>query len=58
MRIKTEELKLLQNKFVVLIDKASGIVVFVCQKHYGQVLIDEVDLNDVNNINLTYVNVT
>ena len=49
--IITEELKMLQNKFVVApIDKASGNVTFVCQRHYVQVLINEIGQNNVNKI--------
>ena len=38
---------MLQNKFVVVVDKASGIVAFFCQRHYAQVSIEEIDLDDV-----------
>ena len=49
---------MLQNKFVVLNDKSSSIVAFVCQRHYAQVSINEIGLDDVNNINVTYVKAT
>ena len=49
--IITEELKMLQNKFAVApIDKASGNVTFVGQRHYVQVLINEIGQNNVNKI--------
>ena len=41
-KIVMEELKRLHNKFVVVaIGKASGNVAFVCQRHYAQVFINE-----------------
>ena len=50
----SEEIKTLHNKFIVVpIDKASGNVAFVLQRHYAQVLINEFGLNHVNNINST-----
>ena len=49
---------MLQNKFVVLNDKSSSIVAIVCQRHYAQVSINEIGLDDVNNINVTYVKAT
>ena len=50
---------MLHNKFVVVVrnDKASGNVVFVCQRHYAQFLTDELGLNNVNNITSTYTKV-
>ena len=37
----TEELRVLHNKFaVVSIDKASGNVAIVCQRHYNQLLVN------------------
>ena len=46
---------MLRNTFgVVPIDKASGNVAFVWQKHYDQVFINELALNNVNNITSTY----
>ena len=49
--IITDELKLLHDKFVVVpIDKASGNDAFVCQKHYVQVSISELRINNVNNV--------
>lgn len=45
------ELQILHNKFfIVLIDKASGNVAFICQRYYAQVFINELSLNNVNNI--------
>ena len=42
---------MLHNKFyVVPLDKASGNVAFICQRHYAQDLINELGLNNVNNI--------
>ena len=42
---------MLHNKSVVVpINKASGNVAFICQKHYARVLINELGLNHVNNI--------
>ena len=50
---------MLYNKLVVVpIDKASGNVVFACQGHYGEVFINELGLNNVNNINSAYANPT
>ena len=44
--IITDELKLLHEKLVVVpIDKASSNDVFVCQKHYVQVLISKLRIN-------------
>ena len=52
-----KELKTLHKKFVVVpIDKTSGNVAFVCQRHYTQFLITELGLNNVNNITVTYMN--
>ena len=42
---------MLHNKsFVVPIGKTSSNVAFVCQRHYAQVLINELVLNNVNNM--------
>ena len=52
----TEALKMLHNKFdIVLTDKASGNVAFVCQKHHAQVLINELGLNNANEIISRYM---
>ena len=53
-KIITEESKILHNKFVAFpIDKYDGNVDFVCQRHYAQVLINELSLNNSNNITST-----
>ena len=50
---------MLYNKLVVVpIDKTSGNVAFACQGHYGEVFINELGLNNVNNINSAYANPT
>lgn len=50
---------MLYNKLVAVpIDKASGNAVFACQGHYGEVFINELCLNNVNNINSAYTNPT
>ena len=55
----TDDFKMLHNKFVVVpIDKASSNVVFICQRHYAQVLISERGLNNVNNITSMYTKLT
>ena len=47
----TEESKLLHNKSVVAsVDNVSGNVPFVCKRHYAQVVINELGLNNVNTI--------
>ena len=47
---------MLHDKFVdVPIDKACGNVAFICQKHYAQVLVNELGLNNVSNIKSTYL---
>ena len=47
----TEELKTIHGKFVVItFDKGSSQVAFVCQRHYAQVMINEIGLNHINNI--------
>ena len=60
MRLKDEiiskELRFLHNKFVVVsIDKASGNVAFVCQRHSDQVLVNDLGLNNVNTTTQKYV---
>ena len=54
------ELKHLHKKYVIVpIDKANGNVAFICQRHYAQVLIDELGINNINNNKTnTYINVT
>ena len=48
-KIITVELILLYNKFAfVSIDEASSIVHSVSQRHYAQVLISKIDINNVN----------
>ena len=54
-KIITEKQKILHNNAVVPIDKSSGNAAFVCKRHYVQVLINELCLNNVNNITLTYM---
>ena len=50
---------MLHNKFLVVpIDKASGNVAFICQRHYAQVLVNELGLNNVNNITSMHAAVT
>ena len=50
---------MLHNKFLVVpIDKASGNVAFICQRHYAQVLVNELGLNNVNNITSMHATVT
>ena len=56
-KIITEELKILHNKFVVLINKASANFAFVYQIYYAQVLVNEPGLNKVDNIT-TYMKAT
>ena len=47
------------NTFVVVpIDKTNGNIVFGCQRHYAQVSINELDLNNVNNLTSTYMKET
>lgn len=47
--IITKKLKMLHKKFVVLIDKVSGNIAFICQMLYAQALINELGLNNLNN---------
>ena len=48
-KIITVELILLYNKFAfVSIDEVSSIVHSVSQRHYAQVLISKIDINNVN----------
>ena len=55
-KIVTEKLKLLHNQFVVVsIDHVSGNVAFFCQRHYAQVLINELGLSNVNAITTTFL---
>lgn len=56
-KIITEELKILHNKFVVLINKASANFAFVYQIYYAQVLVNEPGLNNVDNTT-TYMKAT
>ena len=56
-KIITEELKIIHNKFVVLINKASANFAFVYQIYYAQVLVNEPGLNKVDNIT-TYMKAT
>ena len=47
------EIVVVRNKFVVVeIDRATGNVVFVRQRHYAQVLINELCLNNGNTSSL------
>ena len=49
---------MLPNIFVVApIDTASSNVAFVCQRHYAQVLINELGLNKIRNIMSPYMRV-
>ena len=49
---------MLHNTFVIAcIYKASGDVAFVCQSHYPEILINELDLNNVSIIKTTYMKV-
>lgn len=53
-KIITEELKMLYNKFtVVLIERTRGTVAFVYRNHCAQVLINVLGLNNVNIITST-----
>ena len=54
--IITGELKIcLPHKKIVFHSyEANSNVVFICQKNFAQVLINELGLNDVNNITATY----
>lgn len=56
-KIITEELKIIHNKFVVLINKASANFAFVYQIYYAQVLVNEPGLNNVDNTT-TYMKAT
>ena len=57
-KIITGELKILHNKFVVvLINKARANVAFVYQIYYARVLVNEPGLNNVDNIT-TYMKAT
>ena len=47
---------MLCNKFIIVpICKAGSNFACICQRHYGQVLINELCLNAVKNIALTYM---
>ena len=47
------EIVVVHNKFVVVqIDRATGNIVFVRHRHYAQVLINELCLNNVNTSSL------
>ena len=47
---------MLCNKFIIVpISKAGSNFAFICQRHYAQVLINELCLNAVKNIALTYM---
>ena len=57
--IITGELKMLHNEFVIdFIDKVSGNADFVSQMQNAQVLFNELGLNIVDNITLTYTKAT
>ena len=51
----TDELKMLHNKYISPINKASGNVTFICQRRYAQVLIKELGLNNANDIKATLI---
>ena len=51
LRVQVFTEQLLHNKFIVsAIDKDSIIVAFFCQRHYAQVLINELGVNNVKSI--------
>ena len=51
LRVQVFTEQLLHNKFVVsAIDKDSIFVAFFCQRHYAQVLINELGVNNVKSI--------
>ena len=54
-----KDLQTLHNKFVIVpIDKASGNVAFICQRHYANVLIKELGLENTDNTSPTYMKVS
>ena len=54
-----KQLEVLHSKFVITpIDKASNNVAFICKRHYAQVLVDELGLENTNDSAPTYIKIT
>ena len=50
----TERFEMPYNSFVIVaIDKTVGNIIFICQRPYVQVSINEIGLNNINNITST-----
>ena len=50
-KIITERFKMPYNSFVIVaIDKTVGNIIFICQRPYVQVSVNEIGLNNINNI--------